>query len=115
MDVLGFDTYQSNSREGYLRVMKKSLDVLIEAAQTHNKVAAVTETGYESTPDSTWWTGTLVPALDNAPIAYVLVWRNAWDRETHHYGIYPGHESEADFMTFYNDSRTVFANDAKLK
>ncbi|MBP5322336.1 MAG: beta-mannosidase [Bacteroidaceae bacterium] len=115
MDVLGFDTYQSNSREGYLRVMKKSLDVLIEAAQTHNKVAAVTETGYESTPDSTWWTGTLIPALDNAPIAYVLVWRNAWDRETHHYGIYPGHESEADFMTFYNDSRTVFANDAKLK
>ena len=113
MDVLGFDTYQGRNRDGYMETMKRSLDVLVEAAKSHDKVAAVTETGFEGTPDPTWWTGTLLPALGDAPVAYVLVWRNAWDRETHHYGIYPGHESEADFMEFYNNPRTVFAKDIR--
>ena len=113
IDVLGFDTYQGKSREGYIATMKRCLDILVEAARTHGKVAAVTETGYESTPDSTWWTGTLLPALGDAPVAYVLVWRNAWDQEKHHYGVYPGHESEADFIRFYNDPRTLFAKDLR--
>ena len=113
VDVLGFDTYQYGPREPYLATMKRSLDILVEAAKTHGKVAAVTETGFESTPDPTWWTGTLLPALVDAPVAYVLVWRNAWDRETHHYGIYPGHESEADFVEFYKNPRTLFAKDIK--
>ena len=111
VDVMGFDTYQGADRDQYMQTMKRCLDIVVEAAATHHKVPAVTETGYEGTPDATWWTGTLLPAIGNAPVAYVLVWRNAWDRPDHHYGVYPGHESEADFMTFYNDPRTVFAAD----
>ena len=113
VDVLGFDTYQGRDRADYMATMKRCLDILVEAAETHGKVAAVTETGYEGTPDPVWWTGTLLPSIGDAPVAYVLVWRNAWDRETHHYGIYPGHESEQDFITFYNDPRTLFAKDLK--
>jgi len=113
VDVIGFDTYQGANRDAYMATMRRSLDILRVAAETHDKVPAVTETGYESTPDSTWWTATLLPALGDTPVAYVLVWRNAWDRPDHHYGIYPGHESEADFMTFYNDPRTLFAKDVK--
>lgn len=109
VDVMGFDTYQGADRDQYMQTMKRCLDIVVEAAATHGKVPAVTETGYESTPDPTWWTGTLLPAIGDAPVAYVLVWRNAWDKPDHHYGIYPGHESEADFMTFYNDPRTLFA------
>ena len=113
VDVLGFDTYQGRDRADYMATMKRCLDILVEAAKTHGKVAAVTETGFEGTPDPTWWTGTLLPALGDAPIAYVLVWRNAWDRETHHYGVYPGHESEADFIEFYKNPCTLFARDIK--
>lgn len=115
IDLLGFDTYQGASREAYLRTMKNSLDLLTQAAAAHGKVAAVTETGFEGTPDSLWWTQTLLPAVAEAPVAYVLVWRNAWDRASHHYGIYPGHCSETDFISFFNDPRTIFATEAKLK
>lgn len=108
IDVVGFDTYQGRNREDYVQTMARCLTLVTSCAQAHGKVAAVTETGYETTPDPTWWTGTLLPALGDAQVAYVLVWRNAWDRETHHYGIYPGHESEADFKEFYKNPRTVF-------
>ena len=33
----------------------------------------VSTTGYEGVPDSTWWTGTLLPAMEKYPVAYVSV------------------------------------------
>ena len=46
------DGYQPASRSEERRVGK-----------AHNKVIAVTETGYEGIPDAKWWPGTLLPCL----------------------------------------------------
>ena len=72
---------------------------------------AITETGYEGIPDPKWWTETLLPAIGDYPIAYVLVWRNARERVTHFYAPYPGQASAEDFVAFYNHPKTLFAND----
>lgn len=112
VDVIGFDTYQFD-RDVYLQTLDRSLRVLSEVGAMRHKVTAVTETGYEGIPDARWWTGTLKPAIENYPIAYVLVWRNAREKVTHHYAPYPGHASAPDFVTFYNDAKTLFANDVK--
>ena len=60
-----------------------------------------------------WWTGTLAEVLEGYPVSYVLVWRNAREKVTHFYAPYPGQESANDFVTFYNDSTTLFAADVK--
>lgn len=84
-----------------------------QVSKAHKKVMAVTETGYETIPDSVWWTQTLMPVIENYPISYVLVWRNAREKENHYYAPYPGHPSADDFLNFYDDSRTLFAEDVK--
>lgn len=111
VDVLGFDTYQGADREQYMATMKRCLALVTEVAAAHGKVAAITETGYEGTPDAQWWTGTLCPAIGETKIAYVLVWRNAWDKPDHHYGVYPGHVSEEDFKAFYALPEVKFAGE----
>lgn len=112
IDLIGFDTYQFN-KETYLKTLERTLPILTEIGKAHNKVIALTETGYEGLKDAQWWTQTLQPALADYPIAYVLVWRNARERITHFYAPYPGQESAEDFKSFYNDSITLFANDVK--
>lgn len=110
VDVIGFDTYQFDRME-YLANMEKSLSVMTEVGKTHNKVMAVTETGYEAIPDSTWWTETLLPTVSKYPVSYVLVWRNARERPNHYYAPYPGQVSANNFLQFYQDSRTLFVTD----
>lgn len=114
IDLIGFDTYQFERRE-YLDNMEKSLKILTEVGKAHDKPIAVTETGYEAIPDSTWWTETLMPVVSKYPISYVLVWRNARERPTHYYAPYPGQVSAGNFVRFYQDPRTLFVRDMKQK
>lgn len=113
VDVIGFDAYQFD-RDAFLNTLDKSLAVIDTVARTHDKVMAVTEAGYEGIPDSLWWTGTLLPALEKYPVAYVLVWRNARERVTHYYAPYPGQVSAKDFVDFYKHPKTLFAAEADL-
>lgn len=113
IDLIGFDTYQFN-RDVYLEGLNRSLAIVDSIGKAHDKVIAVTETGYEGIPDAKWWTGTLLPALEKYPVAYVLVWRNAREKVTHFYAPYPGQASEADFVEFYKNPKTLFAGDVKL-
>lgn len=113
IDLIGFDTYQ-HDREAYLAGLDKSLAIVDSIGKAHDKVIAVTETGYEGIPDSKWWTGTLLPALEKYPVAYVLVWRNAREKVTHFYAPYPGQTSAEDFIEFYNNPKTLFAADVNL-
>lgn len=113
IDLVGFDTYHSASREIYINKTRNALAILTEIGKTHNKAIAITETGYEGVKDSMWWTETLAEAIKDYPISYVLVWRNARERITHFYAPYPGQKSADDFVTFYNDSITLFAADVK--
>jgi mannan endo-1,4-beta-mannosidase len=79
------------------------------------KLAAFTETGLESIPNPTWWTGTLLKVMkaEKMNLCYVLVWRNDRNSPTHYYAPFPGQVSVPDFMRFYNDPYTLFEKDLK--
>lgn len=113
IDVMGFDAYQADSLS-FVKDMKSSLNILGEIGKKHNKMIAVTETGYESVPDAKWWTDTLLPLIKGFPLSYVLVWRNARERPTHYYAPYLGQVSAGNFVEFYNDSRTLFVSNVNL-
>lgn len=113
IDILGFDSYQFE-HDTYVSAMEKMLKILVDVGHAHNKVIAVTETGYEGISDSQWWTKTLWPIIEKYPISYVLVWRNARERPTHFYAPYPGQVSAQDFVEFYNHPKTLFVEDMKL-
>ena len=110
IDLIGVDIYQFD-KDNYVNDMKKSLDIMTHVSKAHDKVMAVTETGYEAIPDSLWWTETLLPIVEKYPVSYVLVWRNARERENHYYAPYPGQVSEKDFVKFYDSPRTLFSKD----
>lgn len=113
VDIIGFDYYQmadaanSSFRDNVSRV----LGIVTEAAVAHGKLAALTEAGYEGIPDSTWWTTTFWPAIENHRISYALVWRNAHNKPGHFYAPYPGQESEQDFITFHSFEQTLFQSE----
>lgn len=117
VDVIGFDSYCTNNAEdtvaisNYATSLDLNLKTLCEIAKQHNVVPALTETGMESLGKADWWTATLMPVLNKYPIAYVLLWRNAHDKEGHFYMPYPGQQSVSDFIRFYNDKRTLFVKD----
>jgi len=113
VDLIGVDTYQMD-HGSYIKALNKSLNIMTQVSKQHGKPMAVTETGYETIPDSVWWTQTLMPIVSKYPISYVLVWRNARDRENHYYAPYSGHISANDFVRFYNDSRSVFVTDLRM-
>ena len=117
VDIIGFDQYCS-AQEGdtaalarYAAELDQNLAIVCEAAQEHGKVAALTETGYESLKSPDWWTRTLAPVLARHPVSYVLVWRNAHNLPGHFYAPYPGQQSANDFVQFYNDPKTLFCRD----
>ena len=119
IDIIGLDFYcfSPNSAEEacalYKQKVEKNVPMLCQVAKEHNKVPAITETGYEGLGSNDWWTKTLLPNISQYPVSYVLVWRNADDKPGHFYAPYPGHPSIPDFVKFYKDKRTLFAKDLK--
>jgi mannan endo-1,4-beta-mannosidase len=106
VDVLGFDDYQSLRSDETVPVMTSRLRTVVGLARARGKIAALTETGLEGVPDSTWWTGRLLRAIEadsvGRGIAYVHVWRNApaAERPGHRFGPAPGHADAPDFVRF---------------
>ena len=104
VDILGLDCYQygeaPESNAAYSSLLDSTLAFMTELGKAHGKTIALTETGFEGIPYGKWWTGVLYPAVKDYPVAYLLVWRNAWDRESHFYGPWKGTLSEEDFLEF---------------
>lgn len=116
VDMVGMDNYADMGRNRYAPELAASkLLIVSDYARKHGKLAAFTETGLESIPNETWWTGTLLKVLKTPglKLAYVLVWRNDKNSPTHYYAPYPGQVSVPDFLTFYNDPFTLFEKDLK--
>ena len=114
---MGLD-YYCNAAEGdttALKAFATTLDTQLTTiqyiAKDLGKALALTETGYEGLPSGNWWTSVLSNVLNRHSVAYVLVWRNAYNIKGHYYAPYPGHRNVPDFMGFYNDSRTLFLHD----
>jgi mannan endo-1,4-beta-mannosidase len=116
VDMVGMDNYGDMGRDRYaLDVASKKLKIVSDYAIKKGKLAAFTETGLESIPDTTWWTETLLKVMkkDNMQLCYVLVWRNDSRSPTHYYAPFPGQVSVPNFMEFYNDPYTLFEKDLK--
>jgi mannan endo-1,4-beta-mannosidase len=117
VDLVGMDNYGDFGRDGHYNIEAgyKKLKIVSDYAQKAGKLAAFTETGLESIPDTTWWTKSLLATLQRSKLqlCYVLVWRNDSRSPTHYYAPFPGHISEKDFLRFYNDPYTLFENDLK--
>lgn len=118
IDVLGLDIYcMAENEEDTLSIasfansLDKNLELVCKLGKEHNKVVALTETGFETIKTANWWTSTLAPVLDKHQIAYAYVWRNAHNKVNHYYAPYPGQKSAKDFVAFYNLPKTLFAHD----
>jgi len=113
IDIFGFDNYADVSSSSGITSLVTQLKYLVEMAEEHNKISALTETGLEGITNPKWFTQFMLTPIKNDPvarrIAYQAVWRNA--STTHHYAPYPGHASVPDFMDFYNDPWTIFIDD----
>jgi mannan endo-1,4-beta-mannosidase len=112
VDMVGLDNYGDMGREGRYDTAAAilKLKVVSDYARKSGKLAAFTETGLESIPNTTWWTETLLKVMraQDMDLAYVLVWRNDTRSPTHYYAPYPGHTSVPDFLKFYNNPYTLF-------
>lgn len=117
-DVLSFDKYQYNDPtkdNSFVENCQNQFKIMDEVAKEQNKIMAFAETGYEAIPYDKWWTDTLMKAIGNYKISYVLVWRNhGWqenEKKMHYYAPYKGQVSEKDFVDFYNLDNILFEKD----
>lgn len=110
VDILGLDDYRDVELLSGQEALTRRLELVTRLAAEKGKVAALTETGYEGIPDSSWWTDVLLRRIKASPeaqkIAYLLVWRNA--NPKHHYAPYPGHGSAPNFVAFKSDPALLF-------
>ncbi len=112
VDIFGLDHYLNGDLEVRGKDLTKKLEIIVELAEERDKIAALTETGYEAIPDRLWWTETLLNRINATPlsgkIAYVLVWRNAYTRKDHYFAPYPGQMSAPNFVNFSHNPRIMF-------
>jgi beta-mannanase len=120
VDMISFDTYQHGDPakgKEFAEKTEKRLALIGTIAEKKSKLFALAETGYEQVPVANWWTETLLQAIGNNKISYVLLWRNhgyhADMKKMHYYAPYKGQVSAADFKVFYNMSTTLFEKDTK--
>lgn len=118
VDVLSFDTYQYNDPQkdrSFELSTNKGLALIGDLAKEKEKLFALAETGYEAVPYAEWWTKTLLKAIGDNKISYVMVWRNhglaSWNNKMHFYGPHKGQVSAEDFIRFYNLEHTFFERD----
>ncbi len=117
IDVMGLDSYcfapdaDTVKIAAFASQLDKNLATVCTVARKHHKAAALTETGYEGLKTPDWWTKTLQPVLDQHPVCYVLVWRNAYDKPQHFFAPFPGQQSSTDFVRFVNNKQVLMRSD----
>ena len=90
------------------------LTTLESIAAEKNKIPALTEFGFGTLPDSTWWTNVFWKGIRHHKISYVLGWRNAGHKggdNYEYYVSYKGHASASDFRKFFEEKKTLFQKD----
>lgn len=121
VDILSFDKYEygdPTKNNSFIESCQKQLKILNEIAIEQNKIIAIAETGYEQIPYANWWTNTLLKAMGNYKVSYVLIWRNhGWNKDMnpphmHYYAPYKGQISEKDFVEFYKNNKILFEKEA---
>lgn len=119
VDVIGFDSYVFGKDMAAIEVYKervvRSLQVVTAYATKSNKIPCFAETGMESIWYTNYFTEILYPLIADTKISYVMVWRNAWekDKPQHHYVPFKGHPASDDFIKFVNKPKILMLQDVK--
>jgi mannan endo-1,4-beta-mannosidase len=125
VDILGTDYYFTTDHLGYeLEQWKEDVLTLQRYAKNFNKIPAITEFGNEGILLSNFWTDYLawpiqkegikqlldIKKTQHDPInfAYVMLWRNAFERENHFFAPYPGHPQNYNFFQLLNKNFLIF-------
>lgn len=119
VDILGVDFYFRNfvadiymSGPAPQMHWKKSVIWLMKAAETREKIAAITEFGQESVRYDNFWTDYFAwpiqkdgilqlisrAELPTTGISYIMLWRNDKTDPKHYYGPIPGHKLNNNFQ-----------------
>jgi mannan endo-1,4-beta-mannosidase len=125
VDIVGFDCYANGENESktpeevaaqierYKPILKTNLDIITAYAKKAGKIPALTETGMEGLPYSTFFTDALYNTIKDYKISYVLFWRNAFNRSTHYYVPYVNGNGVDDFRAFVAEPKILTAEDIK--
>lgn len=107
VDILAFDHYvlgdgTPEDLANYSAAMQRNIAIVANYATNSGKLAAVGETGFEGIKNPKYFTQVVYPLLKGQPIAWILFWRNAYekDKEEHYYVPFKGHPAAKDFKRF---------------
>ncbi len=128
VDMIGFDIYHQYPAVGdsFIENLKKQLKVVEDFAAAHNKLMAVTETGISNGNEVLLkadnarkdWYNEVLEAVAPSKASFFLLWANFSTNQ--HYTPYvvskkgevlSGHEMLDNFISFYNDNKSVFAKE----
>lgn len=125
VDLIGLDNYwdlghPANPTPPHIQLLnlRRSLEYTVMIADKKGKIAALTETGLEALPNSSWWTDIMLSSIlhndTTKRISYFLVWRNAnraRENRDHFYAPYPGQLSAENFIEFKNHPFVLFEDE----
>ena len=137
VDMVGFDSYDNNPSEGenytFQDNFKNTIRLTNSFAKKHNKLFAVTETGIATDGGKSllltgngrkdWYNEILDIVTDKEfNCCYFMLWSNYSSSGSYYTpfvarknedGTLFGHEMLDNFISFYNDQRSIFASDQK--
>ncbi|MHA4810417.1 glycoside hydrolase family 26 protein [Flavitalea flava] len=118
VDITGFDIYQGNKtgNTAFIKEFDHTLSQLEKIAADRKKIPALTEFGYNSLPDNTWWTNVFGKTLGDHRLAYVMAWRNAGpksDGSAEFYVPYKGQGSAEDFRKLTKGKNCLLEQDTR--
>lgn len=111
VDFIGMDCYHWDNKNAF----KSNLTAMSALSREKKKPCGVTETGPEGFSWNDYWTNHILECAKGQRVSMIVMWRNKYvgtnENDRHFYSVYPGHPSEDDFRTFYNDPSTFFSRD----
>jgi mannan endo-1,4-beta-mannosidase len=115
VDIMGSENYRDFQSGASIGNGISQLGMLVEMAGQRKKLAALTECGFDGVPVKNWWTQFLLNPIKTDSLAhnisYLMVWRNTSHKN--YYTPFPDQKSTPDFITFEQDSFTIFEKDLK--
>jgi len=119
VDIIGFDIYQRTNSysemNNFINRTRTNCKNMASIAAKYGKVPAITEIGADNTLNPKWWTEAFLPAINNMPVAYALLWRNPYKAvdASASYSVSVNHSSAGDFVDMYNNNpQIIFCKDA---
>ena len=138
VDLVGFDMYDRKPADDgvFMKQFKKQLGIVETFAKEHGKLVAVAETGAADDPapgdaqtallksdnGNKDWYNQILDIVSKSEASYFLVWANFSKTDGFYTpyvdsvnadGSLHGHEMLDNFISFYNDGRSIFAADQK--